>query len=78
MNTKAIETAHDPDLRAVPRALARAAQRARELAARTGTHLIIVEQGLVKRVAVAAASESPATGVLRVQERAAPPYGDTT
>lgn len=78
MNPKPIETANDADLRAVPQALARAAQRACELAARTGTHLIIVERGLVKRVAVAAASQSTVSRMLRVQESAAPPYGDTT
>ena len=52
MNTQPIETAQDADLRAVPAALARAAQRARELAARTGTRLVIVEHGEVKLVAV--------------------------
>ena len=35
----------DTDMRAVPAALARAAQRAREIAARTGTPLIIVRDG---------------------------------
>lgn len=52
MNTQPIETAMDADLRAVPVALARAAQRARELAARTGTRLVTVERGEVKLVAV--------------------------
>ena len=56
MNTKPIETAIDADLRAAPQALARAAQRACELAARTGTRLIVVERGQVKLVA--APSES--------------------
>ncbi len=35
----------DADMRAVPAALARAAQRARETAARTGTPLIISKDG---------------------------------
>ena len=35
----------DTDMQAVPAALARAAQRAREIAARTGTPLIIVRDG---------------------------------
>ena len=35
----------DTDMQAVPAALARAAQRAREIAARTGTPLIIVKEG---------------------------------
>ena len=50
MNTKPIESANDADLRAVPLALARAAQRARELAASTGTRLVVVERGEVKLV----------------------------
>ena len=50
MNTKPIEMAKDPDLRGVPHALARAAQRAHELAARTGTRLVVVERGEVKLV----------------------------
>ncbi len=56
MNTNPIENAKDADLRAVPQALARAAQRARELAARTGTRLVVVERGEVKLVV--ATSES--------------------
>ena len=52
MNTQPIETAMDADLRAVPVALARAAQRARELAASTGTRLVTVERGEVKLVTV--------------------------
>lgn len=35
----------DPDMQAAPIALARAAQRAREIAARTGTPLIAVRNG---------------------------------
>lgn len=50
MNTKPIESANDADLRAVPLALARAAQRARELAASTGTRLVVVERGELKLV----------------------------
>jgi hypothetical protein len=39
----------DPDMKAAPAALIRAAQRARELAARTNTPLIVVKNGkLVK------------------------------
>jgi hypothetical protein len=44
----------DADMQAVPAALARAAQRARELAARTGTPLIFVENGkLIEEMAPA-------------------------
>lgn len=35
----------DSDMKAAPTALARAAQRAREIAARTGTPLIVVRDG---------------------------------
>ena len=58
MNTNPIETAKDADLRAVPQALARAAQRARELAASTGTQLVVVERGEVKLVPATPASTS--------------------
>ena len=37
----------DTDMQAVPAALARAAQRAREIAARTGTPLIVARNGLL-------------------------------
>ncbi len=56
MNTEPIETAKDADLRAVPHALARAAQRARELAARTGTLLVVAECGEERVVAASSAS----------------------
>lgn len=41
MNSKSIETAKDPDLAQSLQALRRAAQRARDLAAQTGTNLIV-------------------------------------
>jgi hypothetical protein len=37
----------DADMRAAPAAMLRAAQRAREIAARTGTPLIVTENGLL-------------------------------
>ena len=41
----------DPDMQAAPVALARAAKRAQELAAKTGTPLVVVTAGkLVKKV----------------------------
>lgn len=41
----------DPDMQAAPAALARAAKRARDLAARTGTPLVVVTAGkLIKMV----------------------------
>lgn len=59
----------DADMQAAPAALARAALRARELAARTGTPLVVVRDGRLVEVdvsAVPASSESgrsSATGV---------------
>ena len=45
MNTKPIEQARDPDLRHSAAALRRAALRARELAQRTGTALVVMRDG---------------------------------
>lgn len=42
----------DPDMKAAPAALVRAAQRARELAARTHTPLIVVKNGKMVEEAV--------------------------
>ena len=50
MNTNDLSTAKDPDLRAALGALRRAALMARKTAIQTGTHLVIVEQGRLKRV----------------------------
>jgi len=50
MNPKPIEQAKDPDLRASLAALRRAAQEAREVAVRTGTRLVLVQDGQVVRV----------------------------
>ncbi len=47
MNRKPIEQAKDPDLRASPAAMRRAAQRAREVAACTGTRLVREQNGKV-------------------------------
>ena len=42
----------DADMRAAPAALMRSAQRAREIAARTGTPLIVTENGLLVAKAI--------------------------
>lgn len=48
----------DADMQAAPAALARAAQRAREMAARTGTPLIIVRDGqLIEQMVTSELSE---------------------
>lgn len=41
----------NPDMQAAPRALLRAARRAREIARQTGTRLIVVEDGILKALA---------------------------
>jgi len=45
MNPRPIEQAKDPDLRASLAAMKRAARRAREVAIRTGTRLVMVRDG---------------------------------
>lgn len=50
MNTKTINQAKNADLRGSWPALQRAAQRARELAAQTGTELIISRDGAIERI----------------------------
>jgi len=45
MNPKPIEQAKDPVVRASLAAMERAARRAREVAARTGTRLVLVRDG---------------------------------
>ncbi len=51
MNSKVIEQAKDPDVRASVAAMRRAARRARELAASTHTQLILARDGRWIRVA---------------------------
>lgn len=50
MNKRPIETARDPDLRLSHHALQRAALRAREIAARTGTAIVISRRGVVEEI----------------------------
>jgi hypothetical protein len=50
MNKQPIEQAQDRDLRLSLAALQRAAQRARELAAATGTSLVISRNGVVEHL----------------------------
>lgn len=48
MNERPIETAQDADLRQSTQAMQRAAARARELAARTGTAIVISRGGVIE------------------------------
>jgi len=59
MNTKAINQAKNADLRGSWPALQRAAQRARELAAQTGTELIIGRGGSIERIRPQPSTASP-------------------
>lgn len=70
MNDAPIATARDADLRLSLPALKRAAERARELAARTGTAIVVSRGGVLEHIV-------PQPDALRagVQEHAAD-YGD--
>lgn len=70
INKRPIEQARDADLRLSRAPMQRAALRAREIAARTGTALIVSEGGQVRRIAVVPLVE----GAMQVQEPAVP-YG---
>lgn len=50
MNTKPIDQANTADLRGSWAALLRAARRARELAAQTGTELVVSRNGVIERI----------------------------
>jgi hypothetical protein len=50
MNHQPIENARDADLRLSEVALQRAARRAREIAARTGTRIVISRHGVIEHV----------------------------
>ena len=50
MNDKPLESAKDPDLRCSQQAMQRAALKAREIAAQTGTAIVITEQGVMREV----------------------------
>lgn len=70
MNPRPIDAACDLDLRLSLAALERAAQRARDLAAQTGTALVFRQHGVVQTVRPTA----PANPAQAVQEPPAP-YG---
>lgn len=70
MNKQPIETARDADLRLSLQAMQRAARRAWQLAAQTGTAIVVSHGGVIKHIR----PQPQATGS-RVQEPSAP-YGD--
>ena len=57
--SKKVSNLADSDMQAVPAALARAAVRARELAARTGTPLVVTRDGPLIEALVQADSHPP-------------------
>ena len=59
MNTHPIETALDPDLRLSVQAMARAAQRARDIARQTDTALVVSHNGVIELLQPDRISESP-------------------
>ena len=51
MNAKDLDKAKDPDVRAALGALRRAAQSARKMVMQTNTHLVIMKDGRLQRIA---------------------------
>jgi len=56
MNNRPLSQAQDADLRFSQAAMERAALRARELAARTGTDLVVSHNGVIEHISPAAVS----------------------
>ena len=50
MNDRPIEMARDPDLRLSRQAMLRAAQRAHEVAAQTGTAIVVRQHGVLRHI----------------------------
>ena len=70
MNKQHIETAREADLRLSPQAMQRAARRARELAAQTGTAIVVSRNGVIEYI-----HPQPEPAVAQLQEQRGP-YGD--
>ncbi|MEP7283183.1 MAG: hypothetical protein ABI696_14490 [Rubrivivax sp.] len=70
MNKAPIETARDADLRLSPQAMQRAAQRARDLAAQTGTAIVVSRNGTLEQI------RPQTTDAAAVAQEPAAPYGD--
>lgn len=66
LNTPTVSRLADADMQAVPAALARAAQSARELAARMGTPLVVARDGKLMNVLIQPVIDPPADGVTSV------------
>jgi hypothetical protein len=69
VNKQPIETARDQDLRLSLQAMQRAAKRAREIAAQTGTNIVVSRHGVIEQI-------SPETESTDAQvHEPTPPYG---
>ena len=66
-NAPSVSRLPDADMQATPAALARAAKSARELAARTGTPLIVVRDSKLVQVVIQHDVAKPGHGVARNQ-----------
>jgi hypothetical protein len=74
MNPKPISQSTDADMRHTQAALERAARRAREIAAQTGTAIVISRKGIIEHI-YPTPSTASADSVQTVQEPK-PPYGE--
>lgn len=70
MNKKPIDAARDVDLRLSPQAMQRAARRAREIAAQTGTAIVVCRNGVIEYI-----RPEPESASSQMQEPPAP-YGE--
>ncbi|WP_295388860.1 hypothetical protein [uncultured Thiodictyon sp.] len=60
MNTKPLDEASDPDLRNSLQAMRRATKRAREIAAQTGTDIVVQEGSVIRHISPGAESKEVA------------------
>lgn len=69
MNKQPIERARDADLRLSAQAMQRAARRARDLAAQTGTLIVVSRNGVIEQI------EPKQEFIAQVAHEPASPYG---
>lgn len=65
MNVNDLDQARDPDIRASLNALRRAAEMARKTAIQTNTHLVVVKDGRLLRIAASELAANVATRVTK-------------
>lgn len=74
MSTHPISQSMDADLRHSQAALERAAQRAREIAAQTGTAIVISRQGVIEHIYPTQSQPTPPAS--QTVQEPKPPYSD--